>query len=711
MPTRYSKQTAKTGAAIGTVIAAPKPGNYTGTNENEWNNYLDDKFEGWIECKGQTLQVNDYRALYSVIGNTYGGTTNVNFKLPDYRSKKLFGTGTLNSRLGASRPVVTTSGPDGTGNGSHETAGSTGGYYTLPTIRQLPAGSEITPGSPSNPVTIGGNSVDTFSLGNFRSQGFTGVKETIDINLSGNVSFGFGPVRNTSINAVPPHFHTMSSVGANTQKVCIAQGGKYAKDSDLFIKENTSSNLFAFRREFRLWPGSQAGQGFGGASVTVPVNSSTGNNNINNSFVFPGGSNVTISGFGSVGVRPYNQSVDSNTGIPNAVFLNSGNPLSVTSTAHGGSGQYRNEELGGLKDPFGDNGKYFAFGGVNSTTLKSTSHAAQSYSSRLSVPAAYSSAITDMQNQQLRQTTSQSISGPIITSSVPNYPNGTADVGSHSGLYPPYYRELKLTSSTFFTGFQFMRLLVTVGNDTNGGERPQNAGESMFIAFNNVVDPNPIVPSRGDTSGAEYDSYDDTWSNEWTSILIAIPAGTTSITFFQYFSPLGVGWTGSHGINGTNEHQGGNDYSNTWGGFYDMYGIAELQFSTSADDYVYTNDGIQVPLRRHSHMLFWDEPNSGDQVPANPATFGVDEGVGSSGLRTGSDAGTTASVNNSIGTTITKTVDVVNDIALSARPATITMLDQSRVNFDAALSVRFQAAEDLVILSPYFRSKYIIKAY
>ena len=30
MPTRYSKQTAKTGAAIGTVIAAPKPGNYTG---------------------------------------------------------------------------------------------------------------------------------------------------------------------------------------------------------------------------------------------------------------------------------------------------------------------------------------------------------------------------------------------------------------------------------------------------------------------------------------------------------------------------------------------------------------------------------------------------------------------------------------------------------------------------------------------------------
>ena len=110
-------------------------------------------------------------------------------------------------------------------------------------------------------------------------------------------------------------------------------------------------------------------------------------------------------------------------------------------------------------------------------------------------------------------------------------------------------------------------------------------------------------------------------------------------------------------------------------------------------------------------MLFWDEPNEGDTIPSTMATFGVENGLGSSGLRTGPGSEITVPENDSVGETITKTIDVVDDIALSTRPATITMLDQSRVNFDAALSVRFQAAEDLVILSPYFRSKYIIKAY
>ena len=303
MPTRYSKQTAKTGAAIGTVIAAPKPGTYTGTNENEWNSYLNDKFEGWIECKGQTLQVNDYRALYSVIGNTYGGTVNSTFKLPDYRSKKLFGTGTLNSRIGSSRPVTTTSGPDGTGSGSYETAGSTGGYYTLPTIRQLPADSEITPGSPSDPPTIGGNSVDTFSLGNFRSEGFNRVTEISECDLSGNVTFGFGPVRDATLNAVPPHFHTMSHIRANNTKTCLSipTGGPPAGNEDLYIKKDSIANIITFNRLLRLWPGGEGDGEYGGTSVSVSINDGASNGNISQAFVFPAGSGVTITGKGGVG--------------------------------------------------------------------------------------------------------------------------------------------------------------------------------------------------------------------------------------------------------------------------------------------------------------------------------------------------------------------------------------------------------------------------
>lgn len=43
--------------------------------------------EGWAICDGSTLQVQQYMALYSLIGNTFGGTPNVNFKLPDLRGR------------------------------------------------------------------------------------------------------------------------------------------------------------------------------------------------------------------------------------------------------------------------------------------------------------------------------------------------------------------------------------------------------------------------------------------------------------------------------------------------------------------------------------------------------------------------------------------------------------------------------------------------
>jgi microcystin-dependent protein len=39
---------------------------------------------GWINCDGRTLQIFEYQALYSVIGNTYGGSvTSRTFALPN----------------------------------------------------------------------------------------------------------------------------------------------------------------------------------------------------------------------------------------------------------------------------------------------------------------------------------------------------------------------------------------------------------------------------------------------------------------------------------------------------------------------------------------------------------------------------------------------------------------------------------------------------
>jgi microcystin-dependent protein len=49
----------------------------------------------WYYCDGSELPLNSYtNALFSVIGNTYGGTPGRTFKLPDMRTKVPIGAGT-----------------------------------------------------------------------------------------------------------------------------------------------------------------------------------------------------------------------------------------------------------------------------------------------------------------------------------------------------------------------------------------------------------------------------------------------------------------------------------------------------------------------------------------------------------------------------------------------------------------------------------------
>jgi microcystin-dependent protein len=40
---------------------------------------------GWAPCNGQLLQIDDYTALFSLIGTTYGGDGQTTFGLPDLR--------------------------------------------------------------------------------------------------------------------------------------------------------------------------------------------------------------------------------------------------------------------------------------------------------------------------------------------------------------------------------------------------------------------------------------------------------------------------------------------------------------------------------------------------------------------------------------------------------------------------------------------------
>lgn len=77
--------------------------------------------EGWLKCDGQILPINQYQALYALIGTSYGGNGTTTFALPDMRGRV---------------PVHQGQHPGG----SIYTLGQTGGNEsTTLTVNQLPA--------------------------------------------------------------------------------------------------------------------------------------------------------------------------------------------------------------------------------------------------------------------------------------------------------------------------------------------------------------------------------------------------------------------------------------------------------------------------------------------------------------------------------------------------------------------------------------------
>jgi microcystin-dependent protein len=46
--------------------------------------------KGWAACDGQTLEINQNQALFSLIGTTFGGDGRTTFAVPDLRGKAPF---------------------------------------------------------------------------------------------------------------------------------------------------------------------------------------------------------------------------------------------------------------------------------------------------------------------------------------------------------------------------------------------------------------------------------------------------------------------------------------------------------------------------------------------------------------------------------------------------------------------------------------------
>lgn len=48
---------------------------------------------GWALCQGQLLPINQYQALFSLLGTTFGGDGRTTFALPDLRGRSIVGVG------------------------------------------------------------------------------------------------------------------------------------------------------------------------------------------------------------------------------------------------------------------------------------------------------------------------------------------------------------------------------------------------------------------------------------------------------------------------------------------------------------------------------------------------------------------------------------------------------------------------------------------
>lgn len=204
--TWYSKKNDKyEGYAIGTVLQVLKEStNSYGTIET--------RFPGFIECDGRSLNTFQYRFLHAIISNTYGGTAynagvtdqqgvTTTFNVPDYRNKRVCGTGVVDGNSGSSTFLPVSSG------GSNAQVGETGGWWYVDKV-------DVSGDDPFQQVTAPSASVNTgttsdfFTLGTIRTFGTENIEgeANFEIAASSKVDATIAGVTEVFVN-VPPHDH------------------------------------------------------------------------------------------------------------------------------------------------------------------------------------------------------------------------------------------------------------------------------------------------------------------------------------------------------------------------------------------------------------------------------------------------------------------------------------------------------------------------
>ena len=250
----YSEFTERLGLPIGSVVAVFKDAT---TVDNFGFGNLDGKlnsrFHGWIECDGRSVDAATYPLLFDSINNTYGGNGlksaqgiySGSFNLPDFRNRKVLGTGLVDSQAGGSASIITLYGPDGNGSGGSTTAGSQGGYWFIDTVDAA-----ATP--PPEQVISGNPQIESvyFSIGQIITTGYSNVTGSIEFTVppgslgapgQPGVTTGVIYLGGTKLYDIPYHQHEALSAklddglnvgtipwngsGARTSTIQIEKGG------------------------------------------------------------------------------------------------------------------------------------------------------------------------------------------------------------------------------------------------------------------------------------------------------------------------------------------------------------------------------------------------------------------------------------------------------------------------------------------------------
>jgi len=219
------------GYSIGTIIPVLKESASSyGTDLTGGRN---SRFPGFIYCDGRTLNVADYLELFLAIGNTYGGTGNYTlgsatggFKLPDYRNRRMCGTGVVDGNNSSSVYLGVTGGVGGSG--TYNTVGQEGGWWYVDKVG--------TAGSPPEEQATGPATSDFFTLGTVKTTGADLVTDDgVEFNItSGAISATVGPI---SAVAVRPPEHDHYYIAAVTE----------SDGDEPYLKWGETVEFFAFQ--------------------------------------------------------------------------------------------------------------------------------------------------------------------------------------------------------------------------------------------------------------------------------------------------------------------------------------------------------------------------------------------------------------------------------------------------------------------------------